>query len=480
MTGVVAFAVLALTLVLRRDPAAAMVSLDVAALGAERGDERWSGIFFEQSHVGYSVSRTSRSPDGRALYEQRSQFQVASMGQLQKVVTASAALVDAEGRLNRFDFFLASNEVRLSARGEVVGNEIKIEVLQGETSSTLSFPVERPPHVSLSLEEVVRRTPLSMGARIEVPWFDPLTMTEDQMTLVVTGVEVLENGEEAYWLTSRVRDLETHALMLPTGETLRQEGALGLSIVRMTEEAARAIPNEDEPVDLISLSAVQLVGDLPSARTSRVLSVRVQGVDPARVPLTPPTQTLAGDVLTISRPIAEELPPLPVRDDSDPSWLEATPSLPATHPDILSRARELTGGATDRWTATTRLVDWVYGYVEKVPTMGVPNGLEVLRTARGDCNEHTALFVTLARAAGIPSRIAAGVVYTDRLGPKGAFYYHAWPEVKMGDLWVPVDPTFGQHIADATHIKLVEGDLDRQVEIMGYLGRLKLELVEAR
>jgi hypothetical protein len=45
---------------------------------------------------------------------------------------------------------------------------------------------------------------------------------------------------------------------------------------------------------------------------------------------------------------------------------------------------------------------------------------------------------------------------------------------------VAVDPTFGQLPADATHIKLVEGDLDRQVEILGVLGKLKLSLIEAR
>ena len=45
---------------------------------------------------------------------------------------------------------------------------------------------------------------------------------------------------------------------------------------------------------------------------------------------------------------------------------------------------------------------------------------------------------------------------------------------------MPVDPTFGQVPADATHIKLVEGDLDRQVEIMGVMGRLGFALVEQK
>ena len=120
--------------------------------------------------------------------------------------------------------------------------------------------------------------------------------------------------------------------------------------------------------------------------------------------------------------------------------------------------------------------------MEKEPSIGVPNGLESLRRGRGDCNEHTALFVSLTRALKIPSRIVAGLVYSDRAGPVGSFYYHAWPEVQLGKNgeWLPVDPTFGQFPADATHIKIVEGDLDRQIEIMGILGRISLELIHTR
>jgi transglutaminase-like putative cysteine protease len=84
----------------------------------------------------------------------------------------------------------------------------------------------------------------------------------------------------------------------------------------------------------------------------------------------------------------------------------------------------------------------------------------------------------------IPARIAAGVVYSDRVpgtAGLGAFYYHAWPEVRMApdQPWIPVDPTFGQFPADATHVKLVEGDLDRQIEIMAYMGRLGFKVLSS-
>jgi len=43
-----------------------------------------------------------------------------------------------------------------------------------------------------------------------------------------------------------------------------------------------------------------------------------------------------------------------------------------------------------------------------------------------------------------------------------------------------VDPLMNQFPADATHIKLVEGDLDKQLPLLGLLGKLKVEIVEYR
>ncbi len=482
VVSLLAWAVLAVGFVLDERAEVGPARLDVAALATGPAEERWNGIFFQESHVGYAVSRVSPAAEGATLYENRSQFRVATFGQLQRIVTASAALVDAEGALRSFDFFLAGEQVRMTARGEVRGSEIVIAVTQGGETSELRFPISRPPQVSLSLESVIRRTPLSVGARFAVPYFDPLTLAEGEMEIRVTDVTVLENGEEAYWIESRFHDFSARALVLPTGETLRQEGALGLSMVRMSEQEAQDVPEDQEPVDLIALSAVKLEGSLPRARDLRLLSLRVGGVEPEQLRSWPPLQVREGDTVRVEVPLWEELPRLPVVDASEPAWLEPTVSLPVNDPEIQKQAALIVGDAPDRPEAVRRLVQWTFRNVDKVPTIGVPNGREVLRTMRGDCNEHTALFVTLARAVGIPARIAAGVVYSDRVTERGAFYYHAWPEVRLGGPtdWVPVDPTFGQAPADATHLKLVEGDLDRQVEIMGYLGKLSLEVVEAR
>ncbi len=132
-------------------------------------------------------------------------------------------------------------------------------------------------------------------------------------------------------------------------------------------------------------------------------------------------------------------------------------------------------GTRARAEALTRFVN---STVQKKPTVSLPSAREVLRTRIGDCNEHTALFVAMSRAVGIPARIAVGLAFV-----RGAFYYHAWPEIYIDEgaargFWLPVDPTFNQFPADATHFRLARGGLDKQAAIIPLIGRVKMTMVD--
>jgi hypothetical protein len=110
--------------------------------------------------------------------------------------------------------------------------------------------------------------------------------------------------------------------------------------------------------------------------------------------------------------------------------------------------------------------------------VSLPSAREVLRTKVGDCNEHTALYVAMARSIGLPARIAVGLAYT-----RGAFYYHAWPEVYVDEgggrgLWLPADPTFNEFPADAMHVRLLRGGLDKQAAILPLIGKLKMDILD--
>ena len=140
-------------------------------------------------------------------------------------------------------------------------------------------------------------------------------------------------------------------------------------------------------------------------------------------------------------------------------------------PELTRRASEAVAGAGTALEVAEVLTDWVFLNVEKEPTASFPTALDVLRHMKGDCNEHSVLFAALARAAGLPAKVSVGLVYME-----GAFYYHAWNEVLLGDVWMPVDATFGQFPAAALRLKLSEGEIGEQAKILGVVGRLGIEV----
>jgi transglutaminase-like putative cysteine protease len=141
-------------------------------------------------------------------------------------------------------------------------------------------------------------------------------------------------------------------------------------------------------------------------------------------------------------------------------------------PELKAQSAAIVGAESDGLTAATKIASWVYRQVQKRPTLSIPSALEVWRAGVGDCNEHSVLFAALARAAGIPARIASGLIYAD-----GSFFYHAWNEVYLGR-WITVDATLDQVPADATHVRLILGGPERQVELVRVIGKLGVRVVD--
>jgi hypothetical protein len=69
-------------------------------------------------------------------------------------------------------------------------------------------------------------------------------------------------------------------------------------------------------------------------------------------------------------------------------------------------------------------------------------GLGSLPPPREDgasCREKTAAWLARAARAGLEGRTAVGVAWDGE-----RFVWHAWPEVRLGRRWIPVDPSFEQ------------------------------------
>jgi hypothetical protein len=132
-------------------------------------------------------------------------------------------------------------------------------------------------------------------------------------------------------------------------------------------------------------------------------------------------------------------------------YLMPTPMCESDDAELLAQAREITEGVTDSREAARLINRWVYRYLSKATgDTAAASARQAFKEKKGDCTEHAVLFVALARAAGLPARNAAGIVYLSGKD-SGLFGYHAWAEVWLGQ-WVPVDPTVDELGTGARYI----------------------------
>jgi len=154
--------------------------------------------------------------------------------------------------------------------------------------------------------------------------------------------------------------------------------------------------------------------------------------------------------------------PLNNLDGSLYVYLQPTPIIDVT-PEIKDLASELIGDKTDLYDVEYVLAEYVrknVAYDLGSLTSDVNQKSSwVLANKIGVCDEITNLFISLNRAAGIPTRFVSGIAYTNLNDTFGTFWVpHAWAEVYFpGYGWIPYDVTYGEYgFIDAGHIKLMD------------------------
>lgn len=411
-------------------------------------------------------------------------------------VTLSRAL-----RLKNFDLALDTESAPVRAEGRVDGDSVLLLRISAGTDSgrTQRVPLDGPILLPtlLPLAVALGEKP-SVGRRYTLPVFDPSTMTPKAVELDVRAESLFVVNDSAVFdsATARWRGIQPDTIRA-WQITARSSGGftgwideqgrivettqLGFELRRLPYEVAfenwRAdsgrVVSEDR--DILETTAIAANKRLDKRIES--LTVRLQIVDLSGFDIEGQRQHLAKNVLTIE-PIPDSLLQakylVTQRPPVDSAYTRAEPLVQSDDPYIRRLAFGLMGNNRDPRHVAERINTWVYRNIRDRITFGIPSAIDVLKARAGDCNEHTQVYVALARAAGLPARVAAGLAYVD-----GKFYYHAWPEVFLRD-WVPVDPTFGQFPADAAHLRFTIGGLGRQTELVRLMGNLKIDVLNAR
>jgi transglutaminase-like putative cysteine protease len=118
--------------------------------------------------------------------------------------------------------------------------------------------------------------------------------------------------------------------------------------------------------------------------------------------------------------------------------------------------KNLSGENKDAWATAQALQRWTNDNMHFDLGIAVAPASEVAKNRRGTCFGYSMLLGSLARAAGIPSRIRMGFVYAG-----GIWGGHAWVEVLIGDEWIPVDGAlYAPGAADAARFSVFDSALE--------------------
>jgi hypothetical protein len=450
--------------------------LSISAIESPGDKETWMNIVQNNRKIGFSHSIFSTEPDGYHLQE-TVLMRINTMGMVQDINLKTIGRLNPDFSLAEFDFKIKSGRFSFNVNGSVSGEVLTVRTNGAATGRQTEIPLEAKPYLLPAITAAMSATELKTGDQYTFDIFDPATMGQTPVIVDVIGMEDLQIAGEIQSATKVALNFKGTSLLAWIGEhgdVLREKGILGLQLEKTTRVDALRDLAEAPSADLTQIASVAsnvLLEDLDRLSTLRV---EINGIPIQSVQLNGGRQTVKANILTIEKETTANLS-TDIGEQNlqnlEKIFLKPGPFIQSDDQKIQALAQEIAGNHAEPLDKVRMLVDWVYKNIDKRPVLSLPDALSTLENRVGDCNEHAVLLAALARAAGIPCRVEAGLVYL-----KGSFYYHAWNLVYLGR-WITVDAVFNQIPADVSHIRLATGSPNQQLDLMGVIGKLQLKVI---
>lgn len=385
---------------------------------------------------------------------------------------------------------MSSDEAGRHSSREAVRNGDRFDVVTESRGRKLTGAVVAP-EVTLADELAFERLAVAAAARAEGPAGTTLTVQGFALATLGTsprrlGVKALHGGDAG---AAREFDVEVVAggasrdvANSPANEIVKEivrvdaagnvlSGALGQVFRYVRTDRERATGAADRK-SIEAMSRIPLegkLGDVPSiVRLTISCPADLAAVFPAH-----PRQLARqqGDRTTVI--IVPNGPRAEVTDADREAALAPEPGLEIDTREVREIAERLSVGANSRAGQADVLCRFVAEALTDEVVLGPLTTREILAKKRGDCTEHTQVFIALCRAIGLPARPVTGLVW---MGDEtGAFGWHTWAEVALEGRWSPADPTMGTMGADAAHI-VVDDSPQGRARLWG--AQFKLEKAE--
>ncbi len=458
--------------------------------------DQWDAYYLQGTKIGYGHLRIRLEGDRRVLSSVNI-IKVQRFGEQTEQEIRLEATETTRGRLLDYRLTTVLGTEKATTEGRVEGNELLLTTRTRGKATEGRLPWVPENGGFYAVEDSLRAAPMQPGEtrriRSLILGFDAVADVE----LEAVGpeeVDVLSSTQELL----RIEKTISLAGNPPLQETIWTDSRGGIlksriailnmeSYVVPKEEALRDPETAD--FDMGMDVSVALETPIPNAPDAEKLVYRVTLEDrnPGEAFAGGPFQRVSEidartALVEIHSARKAQIETGPAESPANSKYLEPSAYIQSDDPAIKKLASDAVAGAADTLKKARTLERFAHGYITETNfSQAFSSAAEVCETKQGDCTEHAVFLAALARAVGIPSRLAVGLVYMEGAS---AFGYHMWTELRVGDVWVPFDATLGLGGAGATHLKLGDTALEGGAPFGHFLplletaGKLRIELAE--
>ena len=481
--------------------AAVLLLAPAFSLAVEPARDEWHAIYLGGKRMGYIHATRRFFPGKPGVWREETATRItfSRMGTGVGVHVRTQVDEDAGGSILSFSTQTKASTVEMTVIGLVEGD--KLRLVQGADGRVEVRPW---PKGLLGAVAIERRMAPKSYAKGKTWSFRTWSLDALRPTRIEIACEGREDVDVAGWPRRRLWKMIVRQDVLPglvttlwlddKGEMIKSRvPILGSEMVTVRCSKAEALRPAEAAEIFLARATVRLNRKVPQPDevTEAVFQLDLKTPASREVPLEDDRQTIIrrdGNVVDLR---VRVIGPPAKRPKKVPpgfeKFLKPSAYLQSDDPDIRNAALRAVGKETDPWRKAKRIEKWVHkAILFKDLTVGFASARETLRKGRGDCSEHAVLLAALLRAAGVPSRVACGLVYFN-LPKDGAPMLggHAWTEAWVGR-WVPLDGTRPRENVSAMRIKFDASALDAAnagvgfVNIIHILGQVPIKLLEVK
>ena len=420
--------------------------------------ELWTGIVFNGQKVGFTRREVRPAPGAPGRYEIESEaaIRLQFLGFDKRVSLRSLERVRGDLTLESFRYSQKIDGSQMEVTGSSDGKVLKFAVKASGSEQSKALSIDEPlyPTSALALLPVVHGLAVGAAGRYSVFNAETQSISTAEQHVQAYETSGLFAGT-AFRTVTALLGMETVTWIAADGRPLLERGLNGVMISALENEATAksylleaSLSKRDALVDFSLLPA----GPLEAPRRVSGLEIVIEDMPAAFAVPSEGGQSCSRSGGRLECRIDRSAA---LAQGEPKPYLAATLAAPSNLGQIKVLAEKIISGEKDQEKAVARLLSWIEENIAK-EAIDSFTAVDVLREGRAECQGHAYLLAALARASGIPARIVNGIVYSEA---HGGFLYHTWNELWLeGRGWRPVDATFGQAHADATHLKLLEGE----------------------